>query len=176
MATPSAQRRLLPDRRPGHQPAAPSSDTVSQLGPADFIQPEPTLSAQIASLCAERSAEGSYPRLDQAGLCAVITSLSRCRSLGRSRYGPVGRSARPYFYASALWSRTYLFAAMRDVRNTSASVASAPRAWFLPTARTLIAERGQPSGGSRARSRLIGAAAVVDDGHHLGTQIREICG
>jgi hypothetical protein len=47
-------------------------------------------------------------------------------------------------------------AAMRDVPGLpSASVVSAPGAWFWPPARTLIAERGQPSGGSRARSRLI---------------------
>ncbi len=58
----------------------------------------------------------SFPAYRTAGLCAVITSLSRCRSLGRSCYGPAGRSARPYFYASALWSRAYLFAADRVER------------------------------------------------------------
>ena len=40
-------------------------------------------------------------------------------------------------------------------RTTKRFVVSAPGAWFWPRARTLIAERGQPSGGNRARSRLI---------------------
>jgi hypothetical protein len=38
-------------------------------------------------------------------------------------------------------------------RLPSASIVSAPRAWFWPPARTLTAERGRLSGGSRARSR-----------------------
>ncbi len=42
---------------------------------------------------------------------AVITTFLRRWPFGRSRYGPTGWSARPYFYASALLSRTYSFAA-----------------------------------------------------------------
>ena len=38
-------------------------------------------------------------------------------------------------------------------RTTKRFVVSAPGAWFWPRARTLIAERGQPPGGNRARSR-----------------------
>ena len=38
-------------------------------------------------------------------------------------------------------------------RTTKRFVVSAPGAWFWPRARTLITERGQPSGGNRARSR-----------------------
>ena len=38
---------------------------------------------------------------------AAITSFSRRWPLGRSRYSPAGRSARPHVYASSLLSRTY---------------------------------------------------------------------
>jgi hypothetical protein len=70
---------------------------------------------------------------------------------------PLGWSSILYIHASALLSRMYSFAALRNVPGLpSASVLSALGAWFpTPPTRTLIAERGRPSGGSRARSRLI---------------------
>src|SRR5215472_14699497 len=72
------------------------------------------------------------------------------------RYPRICHRAPPQMHAYAVMGGRH--------RTTKRFVVSAPGAWFWPRARTLIAERGQPSGGNRARSRRYAPQRGRSDG------------
>src|SRR5262252_8512261 len=85
------------------------------------------------------------------GRC-VATAASEAQRARRRATGRLGSLAsvterHPQMHAHAVMGGRH--------RTTKRFVVPAPGAWFWPRARTLIAERAQPSGGNRARNRPI---------------------
>ncbi len=93
-------RILCAARRPRHAGYPLATGTV----PDDHAP-----AAEQDLLAAERHAALREALGHLPAVCQQLLALL----IGRSRYGPTGRSARPYLYASALLSRTYSFAAIR---------------------------------------------------------------
>ena len=99
-------------------------------------------------------------RSDQQLRPSTPTSAGCCLPLSGALAWPPPQSGRPFGSSATRASVTerhpqmHAHAVMGGRHRTAKRfVVSAPGAWLWPRARTLIAERGQPSGGNRARSR-----------------------